>query len=113
MSQSPETRKGQALQFEVVHDEDAYDKEELGVSSQETQNAVPMICGLPLKYVSYVVHVPALRAKRLADIALHCQARDPCGPKRYADPYHALVTRVCRAVADVLCGSCRAAHGTT
>lgn len=117
MSQSPESRKGQALQFEVVHDEDAYEKEELGVASQEAQNAVPMICGLPLKYVSYVVHVPALRCapepKRLADIVLHRQARDPRRPKRYADAYHALFTRVCRAVADILCCSGRATHGTT
>lgn len=36
------------------HDEDIHEKEELGLAPavEPTQNAVPSICGLPLKYVS-------------------------------------------------------------
>lgn len=55
MSQLSEQHKSQAVQFEVElrHDEDSYEKEELGLP-QEAVNSVPSICGLPLKYVSLV-----------------------------------------------------------
>ncbi len=48
-----EQHKSQSLQFQVElhHEEDVYEKQELGVS-QETPTPVPSIFGLPLKYVS-------------------------------------------------------------
>ena len=50
-----EQHKSPALQFQVDlhHEEDSYEKEEMGMP-QESPVAVPSICGLPLKYVSYV-----------------------------------------------------------
>ena len=56
MSHQPsEHFKDASLQFEVeVHEEDAYEKEELGLPPADAAPAVPSICGLPLKYVSYV-----------------------------------------------------------
>ncbi|KAI0819112.1 nucleotide-sugar transporter-domain-containing protein [Irpex lacteus] len=50
-----EQHKSQSLQFQVElhHEEDVYEKQELGVS-QETPTPVPSIFGLPLKYVSLV-----------------------------------------------------------
>ena len=55
MSQPSEQHKDPSLQFEVdLHDDDAYEKEELGLPA-EVSPAVPSICGLPLKYVSYVL----------------------------------------------------------
>ena len=54
MSQPAEQHKDSALEFEVeLHDDDAYEKEELGLPA-DVPPAVPSICGLPLKYVSYV-----------------------------------------------------------
>ncbi len=51
MSQIFEQHK-HALQLQVeLNDEDAYDKEELGVPG-DAPNTIPSICGLPLKYVS-------------------------------------------------------------
>ena len=55
MSQPSEQHKDPSLQFEVeLHDDDAYEKEELGLPA-DVSPAVPSICGMPLKYVSYVV----------------------------------------------------------
>ncbi|KAI0688246.1 nucleotide-sugar transporter-domain-containing protein [Cytidiella melzeri] len=50
-----EQLKSKPLQFEVAlhHEDDPYEKEESG-TPQDTPNAVPSICGLPLKYVSLV-----------------------------------------------------------
>ncbi|GJE90722.1 UDP-galactose transporter [Phanerochaete sordida] len=55
MSQQSEQYKDPSLHFEVeVHEEDAYEKEELGLPPADATPAVPSICGLPLKYVSLV-----------------------------------------------------------
>lgn len=57
MSQPSEQHKDPSLQFEVeLRDDDGYEKEELGLP-QDAAPAVPSICGLPLKYVSYVARV--------------------------------------------------------
>ncbi|EKM55135.1 uncharacterized protein PHACADRAFT_255545 [Phanerochaete carnosa HHB-10118-sp] len=54
MSEISEQHKDPSFHFEVeLHDEDAYEKEELGLTA-EVAPAVPSICGLPLKYVSLV-----------------------------------------------------------
>lgn len=55
MSQTAEQHKDPSLHFEVqLHDDDAYEKEELGLPVEAAAPAVPSICGLPLKYVSLV-----------------------------------------------------------
>lgn len=40
-----------ALQLNLNIKEDLYEKEELGIAN-DTQNASPSVCGMPLKYVS-------------------------------------------------------------
>ena len=71
MSQPTEQHKDPSLQFEVeLHDDDAYEKEELGLPV-EVSPAAPSICGLPLKYVSCVGLPPRFY------LAVYVVAQDP------------------------------------
>ena len=113
MSQPAEQHKDSALEFEVeLHDDDAYEKEELGLPS-ESSTAVPSICGLPLKYVSYVAVSAQRDRHRGPEHALTSspsQSRHPGRPKRRAHPHHALLARVGGTITDILRRRSRAAH---
>ena len=117
MSHPSEQHKDPSLQqFEVdLTDDDAYEKEELGLPAESATPAVPSVCGLPLKYVSCVsvfhtaVRSPP-RSRAPADVR-PAQTGHSGRTECRADPHHALLARVCRARAHLLRSGGGPTHG--